>query len=361
MPWKFPRLHAGLRPPALQCIRYQSTLSSPPPHLNPGSKANRDTGSSSNVENPIDPGLSDLGRLITDDFAHVRSHYSVPRHLIVLAHGLMGFDELRLVGRYLPSIQYWRGITDAFAQNGIEFITTAVPTMGSIEDRARALASQIATKAPGRDVNIVAHSMGGLDARYVISRLCPPREASPSPRRPFRVRSLTTIATPHRGSSAADMIYNFDFKFNTRGSPDGAYALGPRISRTLERLRIDARAFSQLTTTYMTQHFNPSTPDDPNVRYFSYGASATPHFLSVFRLSHDLITPREGANDGLVSVASARWGEYRGTLVGVTHLDLINWSNRLLRVAAGVGLVQERFNAVAFYLGVADALAQDGF
>jgi len=37
----------------------------------------------------------------------------------------------------------------------------------------------------------------------------------------------------------------------------------------------------------------------------------------------------EGENDGLVSVDSSRWGSYKGTVVGVDHLDLINWTNRL--------------------------------
>jgi hypothetical protein len=29
------------------------------------------------------------------------------------------------------------------------------------------------------------------------------------------------------------------------------------------------------------------------------------------------------------SVPSSQWGEYKGTLVGVSHLDLINWTNRM--------------------------------
>jgi triacylglycerol lipase len=29
------------------------------------------------------------------------------------------------------------------------------------------------------------------------------------------------------------------------------------------------------------------------------------------------------------SVHSSRWGDYKGTLIGVSHLDLINWTNRL--------------------------------
>ena len=40
----------------------------------------------------------------------------------------------------------------------------------------------------------------------------------------------------------------------------------------------------------------------------------------------------EGPNDGLVSVMSSQWGGedgYKGTLLGVSHLDLINWTNRV--------------------------------
>lgn len=294
-------------------------------------------------EKPIDASFPNLGRLISDDFAHFREQYSTPKHPIVLAHGLMGFDELRLAGQYLPGIHYWRGITEAFAGSGIECITTTVPRTGTIEERAAALYAQIASRAPGREVNIVAHSMGGLDARFLISRLCPPASS-------FRVRSLTTVATPHRGSSAADMLLR-----------DIGPELVPRVFGALGRLKIDSGAFTQLTTDYVTRHFNPVTPNDPQVRYFSYGASATPHLLSVFRLSHDLMLQLEGANDGLVSVRSAKWGDYMGTLVGVTHLDLINWTNRIKHLAASVGIVKQNFNAVAFYLGVADMLAREGF
>lgn len=121
-------------------------------------------------EKPIDPKMTDLGHTIKDDFANFQAKYSTPKHPIVLAHGLMGFDELRLAGKYLPGVQYWRGITDAMRQNNIEVITTAVPTTGSIEERAHVLHDQIRTKAAGKDVNIIAHSMGGLDARYLISK-----------------------------------------------------------------------------------------------------------------------------------------------------------------------------------------------
>lgn len=64
-------------------------------------------------------------------------------------------------------------------------------------------------------------------------------------------------------------------------------------------------------------------------RYFSYGASVSPALWSAFYQSHGIIEQQEGPNDGLVSVASSKWGDYKGTLVNVSHLDLINWTNRL--------------------------------
>ena len=57
-----------------------------------------------------------------------------------------------------------------------------------------------------------------------------------------------------------------------------------------------------------------------------------PSLWSTFRHSHSIVEKEEGPNDGLVSVASSQWGGeagYKGTLVGVSHLDLINWTNRL--------------------------------
>jgi triacylglycerol lipase len=288
----------------------------------------------------LDPRLSDLGVVIQDDFAILREKYDAPKHPVVLAHGLLGFDELRLAGKWLPGVQYWRGIREALQNAGVEVITTTVPTTGSIRDRAEALHEQIRDKAHGKDVNIIAHSMGGLDARWLISRIQPAE---------FKVMSLTTIATPHRGSSAADMLFRDIGQDNIN-----------HLYKILARLKIDTGAFAQLTRGYIMDKFNPVTANDPEVRYFSYGAAAQPHILSVFRLPHDLMEVIEGPNDGLVSVASSHWGEYKGTLMNVTHLDLINWTNRLKRLATRMSLVTENFNAVAFYLAIADTLAKEG-
>lgn len=57
-------------------------------------------------------------------------------------------------------------------------------------------------------------------------------------------------------------------------------------------------------------------------RYYSYGAQFNPSLWSAFRQSHNIVQRFEGDNDGLVSVTSAKWGIYKGTLANCNHLDV---------------------------------------
>jgi triacylglycerol lipase len=308
-----------------------------------------------------------VGREINTDYAQLRDRYETPKYPLVLAHGLFGFAELRLAGSFLPGIAYWRGIKDALVQNALTnrphlskdhhhhhhppaVIACTVPPSGSIASRAKHLAADISRQLALKEdddgttgtttVNIIAHSMGGLDARYLISRLKPPH---------LKVASLTTIATPHRGSCIADLLLDpsSSHQHPLQNNKDHHHHPSPArvnafISRALGAAGLEADAFVQLSRPYLMDHFNPTVPDDPATRYFSFGASmvptkgdtdddnmVTPAILSPFRLTWGELRREEGPNDGLVSVGSARWGEDRGTLVGVSHLDLINWTNRI--------------------------------
>ncbi|KAK3937392.1 Alpha/Beta hydrolase protein [Diplogelasinospora grovesii] len=291
-----------------------------------------------------DPRIQKLGKQLVDEYALIRDRYETPKHPIVLAHGLLGFAELKLASNYIPPIHYWHGIKDALNAQQIEVITASMPPSGSIENRALKLGQDIAKRCQGKSVNIIAHSMGGLDARYMVSQLQPEG---------VDVKSLVTVATPHHGSAFADFLID--------------ELLGPRILPRLYNLwerttGWETGAFSQLTRKYMTEEFNRKCPDDPTVRYFSYGAMilGRPPLLSPFRLSHRVIERLEGPNDGLVSVESAKWGTYKGTLVGVNHLDLINWSNRIRYTFQKMLGHSRSFNAIAFYLDIADMLAKEG-
>ncbi|TKX19305.1 hypothetical protein C1H76_8490 [Elsinoe australis] len=151
------------------------------------------------------------------------------------------------------------------------------------------------------------------------------------------------------GSSFADFVLNQIGPLNI-----------PKVYKVLEFFGLESGAFNQLTRSFMMEQFNPATPDDPNVRYYSYGAAFDPYLLSVFRQSHRIIDREEGANDGMVSVNSSQWGTYKGTLQGVSHLDLINWTNRLRWFFFELGGRKRNFNAVALYLDIADMLAKEG-
>ncbi|GAB7356524.1 hypothetical protein MBLNU459_g7270t1 [Dothideomycetes sp. NU459] len=294
-------------------------------------------------EQVSDPRIQDIKDipLIEDQFAAIRDNYDTPKNPIILAHGLLGFEELNIVPKQITGgIHYWRGITEALAAKGIEVITATVSASGSIEARAQQLSEVIERKANGKSVNIIAHSMGGLDSRYMISQLKPPN---------VKVLSLTTIATPHRGSAFADYMFSWIGPTNI-----------PKLYKLLEFVGFETGAFSQLTQKYMAENFNPKTPDREGIRYFSYGATCNPRFWSMFRQSGRIIRRVEGDNDGLVSVTSSQWGTYKGTLKDVSHLDMINWTNRLRWFFWELSGNKRNFNAIAFYLDIADMLAKEG-
>src|SRR5882672_12916629 len=160
-----------------------------------------------------------------------------PRPPVVLAHGFLGFDEIEL-GR--SKHVYFRGIGSHLERLGATVYSPRVPPASSISARAQRLADLIRALPEGR-VNIVAHSMGGLDARYAISQL----GLAP------RVASLTTIGTPHAGTPLAD----------------AGHALFGKITRLLRRI-VDLSAFGDLTTQGMMK-LNAAVPDSPDVAYAS--------------------------------------------------------------------------------------------
>jgi triacylglycerol lipase len=211
----------------------------------------------------------------------------------------------------------------------------------------------------GTGVNFVAHSMGGLDVRYLISHLKPTT---------YTPLSLTSIGTPHRGSPFMDWCAaNIGVGTNaatakaiaaTAMGASAAKALpfslkSPLLARPKEEsgsitaftsaltsylLNIfDSPAYSNLTTHFL-QEFNPSCPDSPNVKYMSVAGRTRKmsvlHPLWFPKLVLDAAAENGHAeaegfagaeyegNDGLVSVSSSRWGEFLGAVDPCHHWDL---------------------------------------
>ena len=144
-------------------------------------------------------------------------------------------------------------------------------------------------------VNLIAHSKGGIDSRYLISTL----DYAP------KVASLTTISTPHFGSEIADFV--FDRKYvHTE--------LAKKITRFLAKIYGDKspdphKLLEDLTTKNMCK-FNEKNFDSPFVYYSSYQNIMKNGFDDLtFFLSYNLIKEIAGENDGIVSLKSSKWGE----------------------------------------------------
>ncbi|KAG0704366.1 Alpha/Beta hydrolase protein [Suillus ampliporus] len=282
---------------------------------------------------------SDSGGKDSVTSSSMRKINRTPKAPVVFCHGLLGFDTVT-VGPSLAPLQvaHWRGIKEALETNDCEVLITRVPATSSPVDRAKVLEKKISEVYPGRAVHLIGHSMGGLDCRYLTTHLT---------QRKFSVISITTIATPHRGSSFADHFMSL------------ASQHLPSVLALLELLPNgggDGKAFECLTLESM-RRFNEETPDVDGVRYFSWGACYEPGLIDTWKWPHSVILEKEGPNDGLVSVESAKWGTYLGTLSPVNHLDLVGWTNAARYTWAAIRGKEIPFKPASFYLGVADFLA----
>jgi triacylglycerol lipase len=188
---------------------------------------------------------------------------------------------------------------------------------------------------------LIAHSMGGLDARYLISKMGWHEV----------VDALVTISTPHRGSAIASLVLDQPDLVRDWIS-DVANWVGTHI---LEDGSADVRqALKELTPSFMESTFNPEVPNDPNVEYWSYGCQAGKGtdvpIAPIFRYLNRYLFDREGVNDGIVSVESARWGKYQGT-IDADH-------GRQVGVSSGLA---SHFDSNGFYASIVDDFAEAGY
>lgn len=245
---------------------------------------------------------------------------------IVLVHGLFGFDSLRL-GPWLIA-HYFQGIPEALRAAGNRVLVAALSPTGSIADRARQLKELLDRESPHGPVHLIAHSMGGLDSRYLISHL------GMAP----RVLTLTTLGTPHRGTTFADW---------------GIRRLERLLRPLFDFANLPVQAFFDLTVARCTE-FNRRTPDAPGVRYFSVAGDFLLHWLMPeWQIPARILTRHEGPNDGVVSVASATWGEDCAIWDG-DHLNLINWKHSWTPA-------RRQKDRLENYAGLIRRLADEGF
>jgi triacylglycerol lipase len=258
---------------------------------------------------------------------------------IVLAHGICRFDLLMDMAFDMDAggddrFHYFRGIRSFLESQGYTVYCTHVSWAAGVETRAAELRDELAritrdfTRHP--KVHIIAHSMGGLDARRMIFNY----------RMQDRVASLATISTPHLGTSFAD---------------SGLSRLN-RVIDIVGGLGLDLTGFRDLTRPACAE-FNEVAEAfelSNGVRYRTYAGVADEEDVFVpLRLSWRIVNREEGPNDGLVSVRSAKWRDelFGGTFEG-DHRNETGWAD-LDDLSSGhaFGLFERRVNE--FYLQIA--------
>jgi triacylglycerol lipase len=299
------------------------------------------------------------------------------KHAIVLAHGFDASDTNRWS---------FNGVSEALAKDGHLVHAARVQPYQSVEKRAHELAlhvDQARAECKARrgcdasKVHIIAHSMGGLDSRYVISKLSNPEGV------PYAslVASLTTISTPHRGSAFADKV----LELLPKAADPTVDALAGLWARTFTDRDLaedsDVRAALHDISEAYAPEFNEAVPNAPGVYYQSW-AGITSHVdvhinqdeidacegkVEAYKNRHDnlldhgplssaqlqlaepIVSKGGQANDAMVLVSSAKWGKFQGC-IPADHMD---------EVGQHLGPTTElwsRFDHIRFYRRIAFGL-----
>jgi triacylglycerol lipase len=270
-----------------------------------------------------DPGASDDGSFQKAS----ASTFTKTRYPIVLAHGLTGFRQLFGV------VDYFFGIPGDLQSGGAKVFVTQVSAVGSAEERGEQLLTQIefiASSTGAGKVNLIGHSEGGLDARYVMAV------------RPDLIASLTTVATPHQGADLADF---FADNITANGFSGAVFqAFGNSVGTVIDLLTgtsspQDALGAVRSLSTAGAAAFNrkfpaglgatrcAATPASANgIALYSWAGSSV--LTNVF----DVSDPALGLsslfysedNDGLVGKCSGHFGKVLRDNYSMNHLDEVN-------------------------------------
>lgn len=258
----------------------------------------------------------------------------VTKYPIILAHGIAA-KELRITSAFGK-------IGEKLKEAGFDVYIADTDGFGRIETNAEQLKSFIldVLERTGKEkVNIIAHSKGGLDAKYMIMNLGMEGQ----------VASLTTLCTPHRGSIVASGIWKLPgfikktiaFFINTfykwfmkDKHPD---SLGACEQLMLVDEAEEAIAFSPAV---YCQSYSSSIQRGRDCFIMALPMKISKHFEKI-------------DNDGLVNVDSAQFGNYRGAAldIPVSHVQIIDLFSKK----------SQKEKIYAFYISVGEELAEMGF
>lgn len=272
------------------------------------------------------------------DNARKENEVCKTKYPIVMIHGIFFRDWM--------FINYWGRVPKELIKNGAKIFYGKQQSATSVSRSAQELKENILKiihDTGCEKVNIIAHSKGGLDARYAISCLGLNKY----------VASLTTINTPHRGCKFVDYLLDklpksfinyvhkkYNAVFTKLGDKDPDFLSGVN----------DLRATR-------CKEFNEKVKDAEGVLYQSVMSKMKGPLSADFPLNicYILCKMFDGENDGLVSIESAKWGSYLGLIIpekkGISHGDVIDLTRKNL----------PGFDVCEFYVDLIKKLKEKGF
>lgn len=240
-------------------------------------------------------------------------HLALP---IVLAHGIFMRDDSRA---------NWGRVPLWLSEGGNAVFFAGTDACSPAEDSARVLARRIErvlgqTNAPA--VHVIGFSRGGIDACLAAHELGS-----------GRIASITTLCTPHRGSFVAEngfsILPNPAVRVISSAASRCAQALGDESPQAYRVFRdLDA------ATSQRIAHL-PGVSTETYCQSFALSSRRPCRMSFMMPVSADEIP-----NDGLVSVRSATWENYRGAffpakssvLRDIRHKDMVDGRKRQLEL-----------------------------
>ena len=255
------------------------------------------------------------------------------KYPLLLVHGIV-----------LKDVHFFKAfgkIESILTQNGYTVSTSRTDGFGSIENNAAQLKEHIEDilqKTGAEKINLIAHSKGGLDSRYMIDNLGM-RD---------KVASVTFLCTPHKGSRVATKIdglprpikgmiagvLNLEYRLFGDKNPD-ALTVCRQLCHTPDGILEHPDNYDGIFLQSYSTTLKRSRDD------FVMGIP--------LRFSHYL---GDTVSDGLVSAESSKFVNYRGDCTddSISHSEIVDFMTRK----------HKKEKIYAFYLSLCEELAERG-
>ncbi len=232
------------------------------------------------------------------------------RYPVVLVHGLAGFDSIL--------VDYFYGVKHELARVGaVDVYTPQLSAVNYSEVRGEQLLDyleQLQAITGADKFNLIGHSQGGIDSRYVAAV------------RPDLVASVTSVGSPHFGSKTADVVKGTPFE-------SLALAIGDAIGSFIGALGGDASL--EQSTVGAIESLNSDGAERFNQKYpqgLRQGACKEVPLVNVGTWYWPQWEWDYSVNDGQHEVNGVRYYSWSGTYNFVTNSNILDVGDALLGV-----------------------------